>query len=318
MLASTALEQRTLGRSGLRVSNLALGTVELGMAYGIPGPHGVAQPDAASARALLRAAVGAGITLFDTAPAYGTSESIVGEGLDGCSCVIATKVTPPSSADASRMSDAEIAAGVHASLERSRALLRRSTLDVVQIHNATVETIQRGAVAAALVEARARGTVRVIGASVYTEAEALAAISAGVYDVLQVPYSILDQRMATRVLPASRAAGVGIVTRSALLKGALTPRSEGLPAALAPIRDAALRARDYFGSWDALISGAMRFCLGSEGVSSVLIGAGTQQELRTAISAVALGPLPGEDVCALHSFTLTDETMYNPARWPVL
>lgn len=318
-MAVQPLEQRTLGRSGLRVSALALGTVELGMTYGIPSAgHGVSQPDRSSAVRLLRDAIDAGITLFDTAPAYGTSETVLGEGLDGADCVIATKVTPPPDTDAARMTDAEIALSVHGSLERSRTLLRRSTLDIAQIHNATIHTIRRGAVAAALVEARDRGLVRAIGASVYSEAEALAALDAGVYDMLQVPYSILDQRMAARVFPASRAAGVGIITRSALLKGALTPRAESLPSTLAPIRAASFRARDYFGSWDALIVAAMRFCLVPDAVSSVLIGAGTSAELRTAAAAVALGPLPADEMLALRTYSLTDESMYNPARWPAL
>ena len=289
------------------------------MTYGIPGAgHDVSQPDRASAVRLLRDAIDAGITLFDTAPAYGTSETVVGEGLDGAECVIATKVTPPPDAEAARMTDMEITAAVFSSLERSRTRLRRQTLDVVQIHNATLDTIRRGAVAAALAEARARHLVKAIGASVYTEAEALAALDAGSYDMLQVPYSILDQRMGERVFPACRAAGVGILTRSALLKGALTPRAESLPPALAPIRAASLRARDHFGSWDALIVAAMRFCLAPDAVSSVLVGAGTIAELRTAAAAVAQGPLPPGELGALQNFTLTDENMYNPARWPVL
>ena len=63
------------------VSEIALGTVELGMDYGFRGSGHYAKPDFKDSEALLHAAVEAGINLFDTARAYGEAEAIIGRVL---------------------------------------------------------------------------------------------------------------------------------------------------------------------------------------------------------------------------------------------
>jgi aryl-alcohol dehydrogenase-like predicted oxidoreductase len=75
------------------VSALSLGTVSLGVDYGIDAPGGFGRPDEQDAIRLVREAVDRGVTLVDTAPAYGASERIVGLAIGGDRRVlIATKV----------------------------------------------------------------------------------------------------------------------------------------------------------------------------------------------------------------------------------
>jgi aryl-alcohol dehydrogenase-like predicted oxidoreductase len=125
------MHSRLLGRTGLAVSPLALGTVSLGVPYGIPTPDAKA-PGRNDAIELLRAARVAGITLYDTAPNYGTAEVLLGEALgDDLSCVFATKVSLPPLGTAA----AELTAMINASVERSRIALRRDRVDLLQIHN---------------------------------------------------------------------------------------------------------------------------------------------------------------------------------------
>ncbi len=243
------MKYRSLGRTGLSVSALSLGTASLGAEYGIAGPDGSGPPPADAAITLIRTAVDRGITLVDTAPAYGTSERIVGRAVGrDTRVIIATKVSPHD---------------LDTSLDRSRRALERDVLDIVQVHNATADMIDAGRVSDRLLEARGRGVVRVLGASVYGVEAALAVVRSGAYDVLQVAFNVLDQRMAREVLPAADAAGVGVIARSAVLKGVLTPKAQWLPLALAPLGEAAARARDAIagGSWERLPQAAMRFCL---------------------------------------------------------
>ncbi|HXI30439.1 MAG TPA: aldo/keto reductase, partial [Vicinamibacterales bacterium] len=192
-------------------------------------------------------------------------------------------------------------------------------LDIVQIHNATRDTIDNRALTDALLDAKRRGLVRAIGASVYGEDAALAVIASGAFGVLQVALNALDQRMRDRVLPAAAAAGVGVVVRSAFLKGALTAKAQWLPEALAPVRDAGRRARDLLagGSWDALPEAAMRFCLSVPDVASVLTGARTRPELDAALAAEATGPLDAATLAASARLALTDDALLNPSRWPI-
>jgi aryl-alcohol dehydrogenase-like predicted oxidoreductase len=298
------LRHRTLGRTGLSVSALSLGTAALGVEYGIAAAGSSSPPPEAAAEALIRAAVDRGITLIDTAPAYGTSERIVGRaaGRDA-RVIIATKVTPHD---------------LDASLDRSRRALDRDVLDIVQIHNATADLIASG-ITDRLLAARSRGVIRVLGASVYGVEAALAVVRSGVYDVLQVAFNVLDQRMAREVLPAADAAGVGVIARSAVLKGVLTPKAQWLPPALTPLADAAARARDGIadGSWERLPQAALRFCLSEPAVASVLIGARTLDELDAAIEAESAGPLDAAALANAGSLSIDDERLLNPSHWPI-
>jgi aryl-alcohol dehydrogenase-like predicted oxidoreductase len=298
---------RPLGRTGLTVSALSLGTVSLGTNYGIAAPEQFARPRDEDAVAIVRHAIERGITLIDTAPAYGDAEAIVGRAVAGDRHVIvATKVG--ASAD------------VAASIESSRRRLGRDVLDIVQVHNATAEAIDGGAVTRALAAARSRGSVRVLGATVYDAAAARAVIRSGEYGVLQVALSILDQRLLREVVPEAAAAGIGVVVRSALLKGALTGKADWLPEALAPLRRAAERVRDELarGSWDDLPRAALRYCLSAPQVSSVLAGVRTIVELDAALDAAAAGPLDRDALACAAGLGIEEDELLNPARWPAV
>ncbi len=73
------MQKRLLGRSGLSVSPLGLGTVELGMDYGLRVPHAYEKPTETDAIRIVHAALAHGINLIDTARAYGESERLSAE-----------------------------------------------------------------------------------------------------------------------------------------------------------------------------------------------------------------------------------------------
>jgi len=296
------MRRRLLGHTALSVSELGLGTASLGADYGIAAEGEFGRPTSLAAVRLVREAVEHGITFFDTAPGYGESERLLGRALAGRDgCVVATKVTVSSDA--------------RASVEASLRALRREALDIVQIHNATEDALARGEILATLRDLVREGKARFVGATVYTEAEALAAIQAGV-DVLQVAHNILDRRMAARIFPAASAAGVGVVLRSAFLKGALTEKAEWLPLELAELRRAAEQARDHIaGSWEALPGAALRFCLSEPRAACVLTGARTLAELEHALAAAEAGPLEDELLARVAELEVADERLLNPSSW---
>jgi aryl-alcohol dehydrogenase-like predicted oxidoreductase len=310
---------RELGRTGLRVSAIGLGTVELGMEYGIAPPEVSRQPRKSEALAVLRRAAQVGINFFDTAPGYGESEELLGEALrEFPQCYIATKVGVRN-LDGSRPTRSQIRQAVHRSLERSLLRLGREVLDIALIHNATLELLDNGELLSALLAAKQQGKVRFLGTSVYTEAEALAAIETGLVDMLQVPYNILDQTMEERVFPFAKQAGVGIVVRSALLKGLLTRAAEYFPPELTPLRQAAERARSALSaSWDSLPTMALRFCISAPQASATLVGVRSQEELEQAIGAWEAGPFPPELMSLTPSLAASDKQMLNPSKWPAL
>ncbi|MFY8106135.1 MAG: aldo/keto reductase [Elstera sp.] len=302
-----------LYRGGPTVGRLGLGTVALGLPYGV-GPEAVLPPEP-EALATLHAARVSGVDFFDTAPAYGDAERRTGLALgEDTGAVIATKILLPKD-----ISDVELPAFVQTSVSTSLSRLKRAKLDMLKIHNATAANMQNPALLAALRSEVDAGRVKALGASVYGPEDAAAVIATPGFKSVQIAFSVLDQRCRS-IFAQAEAAGVGLVVRSALLKGALSPRAHFLPPALAPLAEAADRVRMLAGcTWEALPTLALRYVLSiGAPVSVVLTGAQSQAELNDALTALALGPLPLDLMQKLDRCGLTDDALLNPARWPAL
>jgi aryl-alcohol dehydrogenase-like predicted oxidoreductase len=308
-----------LGATDLRVSRLGVGTAAFGLdRYGITAP-GEGSVDRAEGIANIHRAVEGGVNFFDTAPAYGRSEELLGEALaDHKDCLVATKVPIPENIldNKDEISQSELTQRVNESLDESLRRLRREVLDVVQIHNATVRILQEGNLVACLERAREAGKLRYIGASVYGEEAALATIRTGKIQILQVALSLLDQRMRDRVIPEARTGGLGVLTRSALLKGALTKRAQWLPPGLQALSRASARVvRELDTCWESLPSMALRFCLSVEGVHCVLSGVRNAAEIDDCLAACAEGPIAPGLLTKAYGLALTDDLLLNPSHW---
>jgi len=308
------MKYRNLGNTPLKVSTISLGTVSLGIPYGIRVSRDFGVPGPQEAIRLLKRAADSGINLFDTAPAYGSAEQFLGEAFPNRhDLYVATKVSVPQHKFAGERRNA-IMSSLHQSLSR----LRRGVLDIVQIHNAKSEDILRGEILEVLLRAKEQGLLRLLGASVYGEEAALTVIESNDLDVLQIAYSVLDQRPDESVLPLATRKGTGILVRSALLKGVLSKKAESLPPQLNTLKQAADRVRREIDcSWKVLPEIALRFCLSSHQVSSVLIGARKLEELEQGVAAWQAGPLPEDHLRGLSSLALDEDHLVNPCHWPI-
>jgi aryl-alcohol dehydrogenase-like predicted oxidoreductase len=290
-----------MGRPGV-IERLGLGTAALGVPYGAPHAERSA-PSRAEAAATIEAALDAGIRLIDTAPAYGSAEALVGEVAGGTDCVIATKLPP----------GITTRDGVRAAAEASLRALRRDVIDVLQVHNATAALLERGVVPAALAELRREGLIRAAGATTYGEADALAVIACAELEVVQVAFSALDRRPAARVLGAP---GMRVMTRSALLRGVLSPRGRELGGPFAPLREAADAFRAATGAaWDELPGAAVAYCLSQPGIATTLIGPRDARELRELLDGAAR--FAGVEFGHGWERELPAELL-DPSRWPAL
>lgn len=308
------MERRALGRTGLQVSALGLGTVELGVKYGL----GVADPPSrAEAVVLLRHAVDRGITYIDTARSYGVAEELIGASGIGhrASAIIGTKCAAfyengedPRGEDLRRRITEEVDASLQA--------LQLERLDLLQVHGPNAEVIERGELTGILGDLKRQGKVRAVGVAIRGEEAPLAAVRSRSFQTIQAAVSILDQRMRDRVLPEASTAGVGVIVRSVFLKGALTPRREFLPKHLELLRERADAVEDFvrrhgMSSEEA----AIRFVLSLPEVSALLIGTTRVAHLDAAIAAVQKGPLPPPMMAELAAFRLDNETLVDPKEW---
>jgi len=314
------MDYRPLGQTGLRVSSLSLGTVELGLNYGIArnASDGLPPPTRSDAVRLIRQALDAGISLIDTARGYGSSEAVVGEALRGrrASTFIATKVSCMAD-DGSPLRGDALRRRIQDSIHTSLATLQTDHVDLLMIHSAPPELLQAGEALAMLAECRQAGLTRSFGASTYGAESPRLAIEQGA-QALQIAYNVLDQRMADEIFPLAQARGVGMIIRSVYLKGALTDRAEDLPERLEPLKALSRRFRErarQHGIEPA--QAALRFVLSRGDVSSVLVGVRDSAELSAALSAAEAGALPPPLLDALQPLRTDEETLLNPSYWGI-
>jgi 1-deoxyxylulose-5-phosphate synthase len=303
------MDERPLGRTGLAVSVVGLGTAALALPYGPPAAQR-RPPARRDAVRVVAAALDRGITFLDTAPGYDGAEDIVGEALGGRECVVATKVSPPPSgwagADATTLGR-----HVRGSVEASLARLRVPRIDVLQAHNATRESLADGPLAQALADVRNAGLVAATGATVYAVEEARAAIREDTFDVVQVPYSVLDRRFEA-VLDDAVATGTAVVARSVLLRGVLSEHAASLGNGFTPLRVAVEAFMKHAGAtWADLPGAAVAAALAERRIASVLLGPRDERELVALLDAAdsfATNAVPPP-------YSLPDDLL-DPRRWP--
>lgn len=315
------MRYRTLGKTGLKVSVLALGTVELGLDYGIAAPGAFGRPAEADAIRLVHTALDAGITFIDTARSYGTSEEVLGRALrDRRQQVVLASKSRLIPVDGMLPTGTVLQAQLRQSLDESLQTLQTDYLDIWQIHHVDAALLtQAAAVAEVFAEARAAGKVRFFGGSTYGADLPLAALDAGIFDMLQVTYSVLDQRLVDRVFPIASERGVGILVRSILLKGALTDRGDFLPDQLAPLRERSQRFRALVAAADqgfSPVQAAIAFGLAQSHIHSVLIGVRSEWELREDLGALTCA-LPHDLLTELYALRLDDSNLLNPSTWGI-
>ena len=312
---------RRLGRTDLMVSEIALGTVELGLDYGIHTGTESNQPSELEAARLLNSALDMGINFIDTAAAYGTSETVIGRALLGrrSDYFIATKCMHYYDTDAST---SEIKTRIGMSIDESLHRLQTDTIDLIQVHGRDVvalelRMIQEGDVFSALETARREGKVRFIGYSSYWPEVSQAIVTDGRWDTLQFAYNIMDQRHGD-VIETARDCDIGLVVRSALLKGALTNKAGYLPDHLGPL---VVRTRQLEGLLNEAIPTlprlALRFVLSNPAIASIVVGADRIPYVEEAVSVSDGAGLPAETLERAKAAAINDLDLINPAKWGI-
>jgi D-threo-aldose 1-dehydrogenase len=197
----------------------------------------------------------------------------------------------------------------------SLSALRRERLDVLQIHNAEPAQLRAGALLEALAELRAEGLVGSLGATVYGETNALAAIASTDVEVVQVAYSALDRRAERNVLPAAAAAEKTVVARSLLLRGVLSPAGRDLHGPFAPLGAAADTVRGELGaSWEELPGAAVAFVASRPGIACALLGPREEAELVALLDGA--GRFAEAAAGVRSAAPELPDWLLDPSRWP--
>jgi aryl-alcohol dehydrogenase-like predicted oxidoreductase len=304
------MQQRQLGASGLRVSALTLGTMTFG---GTGNFANVGQTGVEGARRQIDLCLEAGVTLIDTADVYsdGASEEILGRALEGRrdEVLLATKVRFPMGAGANDagLSRHHVIEGCEASLRR----LGTDHIDLYQVHEWDGQTPIEETLAA-LEHLLDQGKVRYVGCSNFTAWQMVKAL--GIADLrglpryvsTQVYYSLQERTLEHEILPACLDQGVGVLVWSPLAAGLLSGkfrRGQEGPAGSRQLSDwgepPVYDEDKLYDTIDVLVElaeghgvsaaqVALAWLLRRPGVSTVIVGARTDEQLADNLRAADL------------------------------
>ena len=291
-------------------AQLCLGTVQFGLCYGIHNTLG-RQPTETEVFGVLDAALDAGVRMFDTASAYGTSEELLGYyELAARGGNIVSKLCP--AMDGERRYD------VLHELRQSLDRLAVPCLYGYLLHRA--EDMDNSAVMMGLAEAKARGWTKKIGVSIYATEDAMRAAEDPRIDIIQVPYNVLDQRLdQCGFFACAEKNGKEVFARSSFLQGLLLMSPADAEAKVAGSgvyveRFQAMAAEDGFLPREA----AMLYTLCHAGISYVVFGVDTSSQLNENAGLLS----------RCHTFSATYQKLYGafrdidvnilePQRWKV-
>ena len=216
------MHYRTLGRTGIKVSDYALGAMMFGA---------IGNPDHDDSIRIIHKALDAGINFVDTADAYshGESEEIVGKALKGRreDVVLATKLHRPMGHDPNQQGNSR--RWIIAEVENSLRRLQTDHIDLYQVHRPD-PTVDVEETLSALSDLIHSGKVRVLGSSTFPASDIVeaqwVAERRGLerFRTEQPTYSILSRGIEREVLPVAQRYGMGVMVWSPLAQGMLTGR----------------------------------------------------------------------------------------------
>ena len=295
------MEYRRLGRTGLNVSLLGLGS---GGASRLGQKHGL---DQQAVTALVRRALDLGINHIDTAPVYDRSEHLLGPALRGVprdSYILATKFWP------NRTGDLDPPPVLRASVEESLRRLETDYLDILYLHGIAPDRweIVSETYLPMMQQLQREGLIRHLGVTeAFTgdneHAMLRAVLPLNVFDVVMVGYNVLSPAPVRHVLPLAQAGDVGVVIMCAVRGALLRPerireivgewRQHGLLAPEAVPEDDPLGW--LLGPWaPSMTEAAYKFAAAHPAVGCVLSGTGRVEHLEANVQAILGPPLPAD------------------------
>ncbi len=279
-----------LGRTDLKVSRLGYGAME------VRGPRiwGGRPVTEDQARTILHAVLDCGINFIDTANDYGRSEEFIGKYLSRrraqfilatkCGCTVVRK--DEHTDDTPHVWTKEnLFRGLHESLQR----MNTDYVDIMQLHNPTVEQAEFGKLVDALQDMKHQGKVRHISIST-TLPHLPAFLKWGVFASFQIPYSALEREHEDWITKSAEA-GIGIIIRGGVARG---EPGAGLGNANRWKKFEEAKLDELRENGENRTSFILRYTLSHPHAHTNIVGTLQPEHLKENIAAIARGPLKAE------------------------
>jgi len=292
---------------GMNLSKLTLGTVQLGMNYGIANKRG--KPSTDEAFKILTVAVKNGVNSFDTASLYGNSEEVLGQFFTSeeyknitlekqnssvkyadeknNELIITTKfrVIPKDNltdaGDNANISDSEIEKQIYQWVEHSLEKLKIKKVPVYLLHNAKDMTQYGKVVPETLKKLKKEGLIDKVGVSVYHPEEVEEMLKEDLYEAVQLPMNLFDQRMINKgIMQKLEDKNIIVFVRSVFLQGLFFLDPENLPQKVQMAREPLLLLRRLADKESMSVAQlAIAYIRDMEGVSSLVLGVETPEQI---------------------------------------
>ncbi len=300
-------------KNGYKISEFTLGTVQLGIPYGINNASGM--PSFEESSAILQTALDAGITSFDTAKAYGESEAVLGRFF---------KASPAEKTLITKVRfDGEAPDEVYSSLvnqiKDSCEKMGLERLPFVMLHNESFVYTYGKTLTDALVEAKKEGLADNIGISFSDRSKMEEILSCGVFDHIQIPQNMFDcPELKSGLIKKIGEMGISVFIRSVYLQGLFFRDTNTLPkelaSAKAPIDKLnAIAERENM----SMAQLALSFLKNADGITSLVLGCETPEQLLDSVSKFDTAPM--SDKVRQEILAISEEIepiVISPWNWP--
>ena len=282
------------------MNKITLGTAQWGMNYGINNSLGI--PNNEELNAIISLAKKNKITFLDTAPGYGNAEQRIGN-ISNNQFDIITKVGNINSENT-----------IKKQLSKSLKNLKEESIYGCLFHNIN-ELITNPLLWSQLVSEKKAGNIKKIGCSLYNPDEIKFLLeNSFIPDIVQLPYSILDQKFSTHFKKLKNK-GVEIHVRSIFLQGIYFMKPNTIPKKLSALKVAIDKIQKICKKNSiSIMDICIQFILRNPLIDSVIIGVESKNQLQEIILAIS-SEVKVEVFSQINMVQLEEKKMLNPSNW---
>lgn len=301
--------------NGIKISEITLGTAQLGMNYGVANLEGKPK----SPNSVLKYAIDHGISTFDTSPLYEESEKILGNFFQNkqYNPTIISKIPRIKLTDQT-VSLEKIYSKIRKNVMNSLDNLQMDNLSICLFHHPPDMNNFNGLVRKSLVKLKEEGLIENIGVSIYDPTDAEEFLQYDEFDVIQVPVNIFDWRLITSgILEKLKSAKKIILARSIFLQGLFFLDPFDLPKNLEIAKNPLKELNEFSLENNRTIHEiAFKFVRDLESITSLIIGVDNFEQLEQTLKLVNSEKLPEKIKKNLYNkFNDLPGELINPLMW---
>ena len=289
----------------MRTNKLILGTVQMGLSYGINNPNGKIREE--ESHEILKIAFESGIRILDSAEAYGNAHQLIGD--------FHTKNPQYKFKVITKISNINRFDNIEKKIELYLQELRLNELECILFHSyqsykSNLNTIPR------LELLKENGHIRQVGVSIYTNEELKKLIDENIVDVIQLPFNLVDNySVRGKLLNEAKSKGIIIHTRSAFLQGLFFKNPSDENVIVRSIKSQLIKINKLAQKAGISIETmALSYCFAQSSINHVLIGVDSINQLQLNLDAAGY-QISKELVKSINQIKTSNKDLLNPALW---